>query len=56
MLSDVRRRGYDVLLLAQHGADPAIGLEISSDAVSLTLLNDNYNAYVSVSTLHFVQC
>ena len=41
MLADVCRRGYDVLLLAQHGADPAIGLEISSDAVRLTLFNVN---------------
>ncbi|CAL8462654.1 g2187 [Coccomyxa elongata] len=30
-------RGYDVLLLAQHGADPAIGLEISSDAVKAAM-------------------
>lgn len=29
------RRGYDVVLMAEHGAAPALGLELSEDAVSL---------------------
>ena len=29
------RRGYDVVLMADHGAAPALGLELSEDAVSL---------------------
>jgi len=28
------RRGYDVVLMAEHGATPALGLELSEDAVS----------------------
>lgn len=28
------RRGYDVVLMAEHGANPALGLELSEDAVS----------------------
>lgn len=28
------RRGYDVVLMAEYGAAPALGLELSEDAVS----------------------
>ena len=33
------RRGYDVLLFAEQGAEEAIGLELSSDAVSAAILH-----------------
>ncbi|CAK0756839.1 hypothetical protein CVIRNUC_002488 [Coccomyxa viridis] len=42
-------RGYDVVLMAQHGANPALGLELSADAVKAAeKYRDSTNASTDV--------